>query len=103
MAGKLTENIVNLSLPDKIDNMSQRIFQLESRFSDMGYDVRNLVQTEIKSSWRNPPQSEAINSLHTAICMETIDPWKQGRVRFFSQLLHNPDTPVKALPWAYPI
>ena len=45
MAGKLTENIVNLSLPDKIDNMSQRIFQLESRFSDMGYDVRNLVQT----------------------------------------------------------
>ena len=35
--------------------------------------------------------------------METIDPWKQGRVRFFSPLLHNPDTPVKALPWAYPI
>ena len=41
--------------------------------------------------------------MHTAYCVDTIDPWKQNRVRFFSPLLHNKDMPVKALPFAQPI
>lgn len=101
--GKLDTNIVNLSMPEKIDVLNQRMAQMENRFSDMGYDIRNLVQSEIKSSWRIAPQAETIASLHTAICMETIDPWKQGRVRFFSPLLHDFNAYVKSLPWAWPI
>ena len=100
---KLDTNIVNLSMPDKIDNMNQRLAQVENRFSDMGYDLRNIVQSEIKTSWRIPAQAETITPLHTAICIETIDPWKQGRVRFFSPLLHDFNTSVKSLPWAWPI
>lgn len=103
MVNNTNPNIVNLSIPDKISNINQRISQIEARFSDMGYNMRTMVQSEIKSSFRVLPQSESINSLHTAICMETIDPLKQGRVRFFSPLLHDFNAPVKSLPWAYPI
>ena len=103
MAKNPTQNIVNLAIPDKINNINERLAQVENRFSDMGYNLSNIVQTEIKSNFRGPPQTETLLALHTAICIETIDPMKQGKVRFFSPLLHAPNTPTKALPWAYPI
>ena len=97
------KNTSGLNLGDKIENILQRVLQIEGRFADMGYSFKNLVQTEVKSIAKAPAQFESIPSLHTAICIDTIDPWKQGRVRFFSPLLHGPDTPTKSLPWAYPI
>lgn len=103
MVNNEPKNIVNLPLPDQLTNLAMRLRQVEEKFSDMGYDLRNLVQSEIKASWRIPPQAASILPLHTAICIETIDPWKQGRVRFFSPLLHIDKTPIKALPWAYPV
>jgi hypothetical protein len=39
----------------------------------------------------------------TALVIETIDIWKQNRVRFFSPLLHDPQSPIKEMPWALPI
>lgn len=103
MSKKPTQNIVNLSLTDKLSNLNQRLAQVEERFADFGYNFKNIVQSEIKTSFRGPPQADSILAMHTAICIETIDPMKQGRVRFFSPLLHAPNTPTKALPWAYPI
>lgn len=103
MTKNVSTNIVNLSILDKFENINQRLSQVESRFSDMGYNLKNIVQSEIKSDFRNPPQVEYLLALHTAICIDTIDPMKQGKVRFFSPLLHAPNTPTKALPWAYPI
>ena len=97
------KDIKNLSFSEKFDNLNLRINQVESRFSEMGYNFRSMVQSELKSFFDIAPQAETIQSLHTAICIETIDPWKQGRVRFFSPLLHDPETSVKSLPWAYPI
>jgi len=69
----------------------------------MGYTVVGLVKSEIKQDWKTPAQQETIYGMHTAICIETIDPWKQGRVRYFSPLQHMQEAPVKSLPWAYPI
>jgi hypothetical protein len=103
VANNESNNIVNLPLPDKIDNLASRLSQVEARFSDMGYNFRSMVQSELKTNYRIAPQAETMHSLHTAVCVETIDPWKQGRVRFFSPLLHDFQTPVKALPWAYPV
>lgn len=93
----------NMSLRDELENIDQRIRQMEERFSELGYNTRTLVQTEMKTKWKIPAQAETIPSLHTAIVIETIDPWKQGRVRFFSPHMHDPGMAVKQMPWAYPI
>jgi hypothetical protein len=93
----------NASIPENLQLIEQRLAQVEERFSDMGYGIKNLVKSEIQTNWRTPAQQETIYGMHTAICIETIDPWKQGRVRYFSPLQHMKDAAVKSLPWAYPI
>lgn len=103
MANNIIRDISNITLPEKIDYMEQRLAQVEERFSEVGYDVKAIVNSEIKTSWKVPAQKEVIYGMHTAVCIETIDPWKQGRVRYFSPLQHSPKSPVKSLPWAYPI
>ena len=90
-------------IPDKLDNIDLRLKVLENRFSELGYDMTALVQSEYKKKWKIKPQAETMYGLFTALCVDTIDPWKQGRVRFFSPLTHNPNVPVKSLPFAYPI
>ena len=91
------------SIPEQIVNLDDRVAQIEERFSELGYNMRTFVQSEIKTSWKIPAQTEVLYGMHTAICIDTIDPWKQNRVRYFSPLQHNPETPVKSLPWASPI
>ena len=69
----------------------------------MNYNFKSIVQSEMKTNVYTQEQQQTIYALHTAICMETIDPLKQGRVRFFSPLLHDFNAPIKSLPWAYPV
>lgn len=44
-----------------------------------------------------------MGGLTKAYCVETIDPWKENRVRFYHPRLHDPNTPIHALPFASPI
>jgi len=90
-------------LPDQIESIDGRLKILENRFYELGYDMTSLVQSEYKKRWKIKPQSETMFGLFTALCIDTIDPWKQNRVRFFSPLFHRSDTPVKSLPFASPI
>lgn len=104
MADNAIRNISNQAcLPDKVSMLDQRVAQIEERFSELGYNMKTFVQTEIKTKWKIPAQQETIYGMHTAFCIDTIDPWKQHRVRYFSPLQHDPENPVKSLPWAYPI
>jgi len=88
---------------DKFDVFDRRIRSIEERFYETGYDVKSLVQSEVKKRWKIPPQSETQFGLFTALCIDTIDAYKQNRVRFFSPLFHENNIPVKSLPYAYPI
>ena len=88
---------------NEVINLDDRLRVLENRFYELGYDMTALVQSEYKKKWKIKPQAETMFGMITALCVDTIDPWKQGRVRFFSPLVHKPDTPVKSLPFAYPI
>ena len=102
----MTQNIVrnsNLSLPETIQVVEQRLAQMEERFSEMGYGLRGLVQSEISTNWHTPAQEETIYGMHTAICIDTVDIYKQGRVRYFSPLQHTPNAQLESLPWAWPI
>lgn len=73
------------------------------RLEDIEEQLPSFVQSEIKKNWTIVPQAETQFGLHLALVVDTIDPWKQNRVRFFSPLLHAPNTPIKALPFAWPI
>lgn len=90
-------------LSDAIQDMDSRLKILENRFSELGYDMTAIAQSEVKKKWKIAPQAETMFGLFTALCIETLDPWKQNRVRFFSPLFHNPNTQIKALPYANPI
>jgi hypothetical protein len=87
-------------LPDQIQTIDARLKTIEHRFSEMGYNMTSLVQSETKRRWKLPAQSETNFGLYTALCIDTIDPWKQNRVRFFNPLFHKPNSPIKALPFA---
>lgn len=88
---------------ETIEDLKAKIRVLENRFSELGYDLTTLVQSEFKKRWKIPSQFETHYGMFTALCVDTIDPWKQNKVRFFNPLFHDPDLTVKALPWAYPI
>jgi hypothetical protein len=104
MADNAIRNISSQAcIPERVDSLDQRLAQVEERFSELGYNMRTLVQSEIKTNWKIPAQQETMFGMHTAFCIDTIDPWKQHRVRYFSPLQHDPKNPVKSLPWAYPI
>lgn len=83
--------------------MDDRLKVLEERFAELGFTMQTVAQTEIKRKWKDPAQAQTMHGLHTAVCIETIDPWKQGRVRYFSPHQHDPNMKVKQMPWAYPI
>jgi hypothetical protein len=88
---------------DQIHQMNDRLKNIEERFSEMGFNMAQVAQTQIKEKWKVSAQHNTLFGMHSAICIETIDPWKQNRVRYFSPHLHDPDSRIKQLPWAYPI
>lgn len=92
-----------MTIVDNVNSLDDRLRVIEERLSEMGFNMRNIAQTEIKRRWKIPAQFETIFGMHTAICVETIDPFKSNRIRFFSPHLHNPETRIKQLPWAYPV
>ena len=85
---------------DIVLSHDQRLKILENKSAEIGLYISDVIQSEYKKKWKLRPQAETLFGLYTALCIDTIDPWKQNRVRFFSPLLTKPNTPVKALPFA---
>jgi hypothetical protein len=48
-------------------------------------------------------QAQAAFGTYRALVVDTLDIFKEGRVRFYNPLFHKPDANLKSLPWAYPI
>lgn len=84
---------------DYIKMLHDRITSLENMVNEIGVDVK----TTRKARFRAKTQSVSLNSMSKALCVETMDPLSEGRVRFYHPVLHEPDTPVKSLPFAKPI
>ena len=91
------------SLVDWVTGIQGRVQSIEDKFYEMGYDMKRIAQSEVKKRWKVPAQAETFFGLYSALCIDTLDPLKYGRVRMYSPLLNHPKTPVKALDWAYPI
>ena len=72
--------------------------------SESSENLRSVLTNFAKFSFEAPDQAQMKYGMYTAICVDTIDPWKQGAVRCFSPLLHEPkDAQIANLPWAMPI
>lgn len=86
--------------PDKVlPSLYERIHQLEQALTAIGYD------TKASKRERFPTKiAEAIRyGITRALCIETIDPWKENRVRFYHPILHDPNAKLGSLPFASPV
>lgn len=88
---------------EEIDDLRRRLKTLENRLGNIDYDMRGVVRAELTANSTVVNQAEMQFGVYTALCIETIDIWKQNRVRFFCPIWHNPKSPIKKLPWALPI
>lgn len=93
----------SMSLADKVTYLSHRVKQMETLFGGMKFDMRRVVQSEMKEHLTPATQAETMLGLYTALCIETVDIWKQNRIRFYCPLIHDPTKPIRSLPWAYPV
>lgn len=85
-----------------IRDLEFRTKSIEARFSEMGYTTRRIVQSSLDGSFTLDSQSETMYGLQLGLCVSTIDPLKQNRVRYYHPAIHKPEIPVKALPFANP-
>lgn len=83
-------------MQDLVDTLTTRIALLESIVTEMGYINKG------SKKHRFPPKRQDLvfNGMSKALCIETVDPLKENRIRFFHPLLHHPKTPILALPFA---
>jgi len=87
------------SLSKFIDNLYDRIHTLEQVVNRIGSETKMTK----KRRFATKKSGVVLNGLTRALCVETIDPYKMNRVRFFHPLLHNPKATVWSLPFAKPI
>jgi len=87
------------SLDDIVKNLYGRVALLENVLSVVG----EQSQETRKRKFPQKQQTNKESAMTRALCVETIDPYKENRVRYFHPRLHEPKTDVLALPFARPI
>jgi hypothetical protein len=89
-----------MSLNELLQKMEQRLNAIEGKFSEMGYTQQRLVETEFKRKYKVEQQVQTLSAPIIAYCVDTIDPLKLNRIRFFSPFLHEPNSRIRELPFA---
>ena len=79
--------------------MMERIKYLEEVVNNLGYINKASKKRRFKT--RRTPN--VMYGLTRALCIETVDPWKENRVRFYHPILHDPNTTLLSLPFASPV
>ena len=81
------------------EKMQNRLEVLEKLITEMGADLQDTK----KQHFKKKIQSVRMDYMHRALCVDTLDPWKENRVRFYHPILHEPETPIHSLPFARPV
>lgn len=89
----------NVDLVSYIKTLNEKISSLESIVNEMVVDVKSARQDRFNKK----PQSPSINYMSKALCIQTVDPLLEGRVRFYHPIFHEPETPIESLPYAKPV
>jgi hypothetical protein len=80
-------------------SLVERINELEKAVNAIGYDAKASKRRRFPTK----KQESVLRGITRAMCVETIDPWKENRVRFFHPMLHEPGVPLHSLPFANPV
>lgn len=81
------------------ETLEERIKLLEGIVTSLGVGLQETKRRAFPSK----TQKTTLDGMTLALCVETIDPRKQNRVRFYHPRLHKPDAHVLSLPYAWPI
>lgn len=87
------------SLEDVVKNLYERIGLLENILSVVGEQSQETKKRPFPDKTQNSKET----SFSRCLCVETIDPFRENRVRYFHPRLHEPQTKILALPFARPI
>lgn len=82
-----------------IEQLTKRVEELERLLTIIGYHSR----ASKKVRYKKRRLASVYYGLTRAMCVETIDPWKQNRVRFYHPMLHDPETRLIDLPFAHAV
>lgn len=85
------------------EKLKLRVQSLENRLGNINYEMKGVVKSALVAGSSIVEQPQVQFGLYTGICLDTIDIWKQNRIRWFSPLFHDPRRPIKEMPWAHPI
>jgi hypothetical protein len=93
-----------MSIFDEIRSLQDNVKHMTSWISESSANLKELLTKQSNTPFDVPGQDQVKFGMYTAVCVDTMDPWKQGAVRCFSPLLHDPEkAQIENLPWAMPI
>lgn len=87
----------------KTEYLEKKIAYLEEQISNLLNQSNNIQKNSLHNNESLLQLNQKVNGLHTALCIDTIDIWKQNRIRFYSPLFNNPKQPVESNQWAIPV
>lgn len=91
---------MSLAQQNYVEELERRIASLENQIGGVTYNMKSVARQSLVENASIIEQSEMQFGMYTALCIETIDIWKQNRIRFFSPLFHDQKMTIKKLPWA---
>jgi hypothetical protein len=96
----------------ELDRIWKVLDRHENKIRNMNWD--KIFKSIFKQKLRWQRQMNSYFGVHLALCVDTRDPWKQNRVRYFSPIMHQSDQQegftatgrgikISQLDWAWPI
>lgn len=82
-----------------VKSLETRIGLLEHMVNEIGFNAK----TSKRKRFPKKTQTVAWSAMHRALCVDTLDPWKENRIRFYHPVFDDPNTPVLSLPFAWPV
>jgi hypothetical protein len=89
-----------MSFAENFLKMEARLRVMEEKFAELGYHSQRLVETTVKRQYKIEQQPQTLWAPIIGYVVDTIDPQKLQRVRFFSPFLHEPNSKISELPFA---
>jgi len=86
-----------------IKELIDDVKQLKEQQRQQEYQFQQAITSDSKQQQRIEVQPEDLLGMHIATVVDTIDPLKRGRVRFYTPYLGKEETQQLGLPWASPV
>ena len=94
---------MSIANQEQVNILEKKIADLESVVKNMRLNFKSTIQKEINANSYVAEQSEMQFGMCTALCVDTLDIWKNNSVRWYSPLFHSQKLTVDQLPWADPV